>query len=92
MADKLARRRDQVLEDIEAMKAAGANEIAFPPSETEDSALVTLKSMRWVAATLLSRAFNLQIPLHDLYGAHPLRSLARAASAESVLTPASEPR
>ena len=73
MADKLKKRQGQVVEDMESLKSAGANSIDWTGSDA-DSDLVTVKSMRWAAATLLSRAFNLQIPTPGPTGARQPRS------------------
>jgi hypothetical protein len=62
MADKLAARADQVRDDMEDLLRAGANELLPAASDSGEAVVVTEQSARWVAATLLSRAFNLEIP------------------------------
>jgi hypothetical protein len=66
MATKLASRSKQVQNDAQALIEAGANNL----SESSDplDPLVTDHSAKWVAATLLSRAFNLEIPTQSLNG------------------------
>jgi hypothetical protein len=67
MADKLAARAEQVREDMEDLLRAGANDLGVSGVGTDggEVGVLTDKSARWVAATLLSRAFNLEVPLHE---------------------------
>lgn len=67
MAKKLSSRAKQVQQDAQALIEAGANEMFEPQDGMEP--LVSDLTARWVAATLLSRAFNLEIPTENLNGA-----------------------
>ena len=67
MAKKLSSRAKQVQQDAQALIEAGANEMFEPEDGMEP--LVSELTARWVAATLLSRAFNLEIPTENLNGA-----------------------
>lgn len=91
MASKLRARQGQVTEDTEALRVAGANNIAWP--EGDAGALVTERSMKWAASTLLSRAFNLEIPTQSISGVHlptlvaaALPAAAGRASARAAIT------
>lgn len=66
MAEKLSSRAMQVHQDAQALIEAGANEIFAPTDGIEP--LVSDLTAKWVAATLLSRAFNLEIPTQNLNG------------------------
>lgn len=66
MCKKLAQRAKQVQNDIHALVEAGANDIRWEPGVEEP--LITTYSAKWAAATLLSRAFNLDIPTQSLNG------------------------
>ena len=66
MSKKLAQRAKQVQHDVHALTEAGANDIRWEPDIKEP--LVSEYSARWAAATLLSRAFNLDIPSQNLNG------------------------
>ena len=73
MSKKLAQRTKQVQHDAVALIEAGANEIRWEPDIKEP--LVSDYSARWAAATLLSRAFNLDIPTQNLNGTFMLHDL-----------------
>lgn len=66
MSKKLAQRTKQVSHDVQALVEAGANDIRWEPDVKEP--LISDYSTRWAAATLLSRAFNLDIPIQSLNG------------------------
>lgn len=66
MCKKLAQRTTQVQHDVQALVEAGANDIRWEPDAEEP--LITTYSAKWAAATLLSRAFNLDIPTQSLNG------------------------
>lgn len=68
MAKKLSSRANQVQQDAQALIEAGANEMFDPADDMEP--LVSDLTAKWVAATLLSRAFNLEIPTKSLNGVH----------------------
>lgn len=67
MLKKLRTRLQQVQDDTEQLLKAGANGLVIPG--VDDAAqLVTVDSMKWAAATLLSRAFNLEVPVGGFGG------------------------
>jgi putative copper export protein len=66
MANKLASRSHQVQQDAQALIEAGANQI-FANADVAKP-LISDLTAKWVAATLLSRAFNLEIPTQNLNG------------------------
>jgi hypothetical protein len=72
MAQKLASRALQVQQDAQVLIRAGANELFVPTEGIED--LVSDLTAKWAAATLLSRAFHLDIPIQNLNGVHQLQS------------------
>lgn len=85
MAARLAARRDQVQSDTEGLREAGANALEWPESLVDGNDLVTLKAMRWAASTLLSRAFQLQIPLEEPPGVHCASGYMAANTLSSAL-------
>lgn len=66
MCKKLAQRTKQVHHDVQALVEAGANGIRWDLDSQEP--LVSNYSAKWAAATLLSRAFNLDIPTQNMNG------------------------
>lgn len=66
MSKKLASRAKQVQQDAQALIEAGANGLFASADDAEP--LVSDLTAKWVAATLLSRAFNLEIPTQNLNG------------------------
>lgn len=81
MAKKLHSRAKQVHQDAHTLIEAGANELFAPEDGIEP--LISDLTAKWVAATLLSRAFNLEIPTQNLNGAHPQQKIPQTRCCES---------
>jgi hypothetical protein len=59
MAAKLTKRQGQVMSDTARLLEIGAGNLACPTGCTE--VLISVETMTWAAATLLSRSFNLEM-------------------------------